>query len=208
MTLFPPRPASKILPAQLERYEKSGKWVAQRKFNGTHLTIHVKDGKVRIFNYGEVPALFVLSPKQRQEFLSLNIDPTKEYWLDGELLDHKTTTPEYKGKIVLFDVLQAGEYLFKSLNLLDRYALLQSICGNPQKLEPNHGIALAVSDSVWLAETFYDNFRLRYEEYLAYPEIEGLVLKNKNSFIDNFGQKKYEVGWLIRCRKATKNYAF
>jgi len=208
MTLFPPRPASKILPAQLGRYESHGTWLAQRKFNGTHLTVHIKGGEVSIYNYAEVPKLFSLSPAHKKEFLALNLDPKKEYVLDGELLDHKTTTPEYKGKIVLFDVLQIGDYLFQKFNLLERQALLQEICGNPQVHEPNHGIALAVSAGVWLAENFYTDFQKRYEEFLAYPEIEGLVLKKKKSFIDNLGKTKYEVGWLIRCRKATKNYGF
>jgi hypothetical protein len=211
MTLFPPRPKSRILPTQLDMYERSGKWIAQRKFNGTHLTIHVKDGDVAIYNYGEVPQLFVLTPKHKQEILSLDIDRSKEYWFDGELLDHKTVTPDYKGKIVLFDILQAGRKFFgsSSPNFLERYALLASICRNPTVREPNNGIALAASASVWLAENFTNEFALRYEEFIDHPEIEGLVLKRKkNSHIDSLGATRYETGWLIRCRKPHKNYQF
>lgn len=207
--LYPPRPKGRILPTQLGGYEKTGKWLVQRKFNGTRILLNVKGGKIGILNrHGEPPKLFSLSATHRAEILSLNLDPAKEYWFDGELLDHKTITPAFKGRIVLFDILQAGDYFFGSPNLEDRYDLLKNICRNPTDLEPNLGIALQATPNIWLAQNFYENFESRFQDFLEHPEIEGCVLKQKKSCIDNLGKKEYEVGWQIRCRKPHKNYNF
>ena len=37
--------------------------------------------------------------------------------------------------------------------------------------------------------------------FIAHDEIEGLVLRKKNSSITNAGSKEYDVSWIIRCRK-------
>lgn len=202
--LYPPRPKGKITPNQLPEYEKSGGWVVQRKFNGTRVVIHVQDGDVYILNrHGEPPRQFTLTNKYKKEFMSLNID-NKECWLDGELLDAKTKNKDYKGKIVLFDVLQAGRYLFGSPNLLGRQFILHEICGHspvrPAELEPG-GIALQITPNIWLAETFDSNFAARFKDFIDRDEIEGLVLKRIDSTLDNFGKSRYDVGWQIRCRK-------
>lgn len=207
--LFPPRPKGKISPSTVVRYERRG-WVAQRKFNGTHVVINVSsDGRVGILTrHGEKPKQFTLTADHAKQILSLNLEKNQEYWLQGELLNNKTTDPRYKEKIVLFDVLAAGEYLFGGPTLVERVKLLDSICGHPTELEPHNGIALRVSENIWMAETFTSDFEKRYKEALKYDEIEGLVLKNPNSTIDNTGQKEYDVTWMVRCRKVHKNYSF
>ena len=200
--LYPPRPKGRITPNQLGVYEDSGKWVVQRKFNGTRILVHILGNEVYILNrHGEAPKQFTLTANLKKEFLSLDLDKNLEYWLDGELLDAKTRNVCYKGKIVLFDVLQTGKYLFSGPTLLARQKILEKICRSPEKLEPNAGLALQVTENIWMAQTFLDNFKLRFEEFLSHDEIEGLVLKKIDSKIDNFGHKQYEVGWQIRCRK-------
>jgi hypothetical protein len=219
--MFPPRPKHRIRPADLARYERQGIYVAQRKFNGTRTLIHISDGKVAAWRPGKTPHLQwsitgptgatgqtgVTGPIANQ-FLSLNLIPNAEYWFDGELLHNKTTDPNYKDRVVLFDVLQAGEYLFGKPDLLGRYDLLTQICRAPTTLEPFHGIALQATENIWLAETFGENFEDRYQDHIDTDEIEGLVLKKKKSCLDNFGNKKYEVSWQLRCRKEHKNYSF
>lgn len=207
--LYPPRPKSKILPTQLSEYERSGKWVVQRKFNGTRVLLNVHGNKIHILNrHGIPPKLFSLSSEHKKEIATFNLDPNKNYWFDGELLDHKTITPFYKKRIVLFDLLQAGEYFFTAPHLLSRLDLLKQILNNPQKREPNLGIALQSTEHFWLAETFDKNFTDRFNDFIENPEIEGCVLKRKDSCIDNLGKKEYEVGWQIRCRKPHANYDF
>lgn len=201
--LFPPHPESKISDHKLEEYEKSGRWLAQRKFNGTHVVVYIsKDRRVSILTrHGTPPKLFALKNKHVEQILSLNLEDGKDYWLDGELLDHKTRGESYKGKIVFFDVLHAGQYLIKKMNQSQRIDLLKSICRNPIELEPGEGIALKVTEDIWMAETWRDNFRVHFEEFLKMDEVEGLILRKADSFIENFGQKKYDVSWIVRCRK-------
>lgn len=210
--LYPPHPNSKISAHKLDEYEKSGKWLAQRKFNGTHILIYIsKDRKITILTrHGTPPKLFSLTKSHIDQLLSLNLEDGKDYWLNGELLDHKTKNKNYKGKIILFDVLHAGQYLIKKLNQIQRVKLLSEICRNPTEIEENNGIALKVTEDIWMAQTWSENFYDHYKEFLHLDEIEGLILRKADSFIDNFGQKQYDVSWIIRCRKphAGGNYNF
>lgn len=209
--LFPPHPNIRIPFHKLQEYEESGKWIAQRKFNGTNVVIYIsKDRKIHILTrHGTPPKLFSLSQSHINQILSLNLDPTKDYWLNAELLDHKTKNKDYKKKLVLFDVLHAGRYLIKNPNQMKRLEMLKDICNHPEKLEKN-GIALEVSEDIWLAETWEYDFEQHFKEHIDKDEIEGLILRKKNSFLDNFGQKEYDASWIIKCRKphAGGNYNF
>jgi len=210
--LYPPRPKSKIPPATLPRYERSGQWIWQRKFNGTCVVVNISpSGEVGILTrHGTKPKLFSLTRQHITDFLGLNIEEGKEYWLAGELLDHKTTDKRYKQKIVLFDVLQAGRYLMRRPDQMGRLQLLSEICGHPTELEPAHGIALAVTERIWMAQTWDTDAVGRFRDFLTTDEIEGLVLRKKKSVLDNFGRQEYEVSWMLRCRKPHSggNYNF
>jgi hypothetical protein len=208
--MFPPRPKSRIRPVELLRYEKQGGWVVQRKFNGTRTLIHVTPkGVVEAWRPGKEPHLqWVISPEVIAQVLTLNLDRGKEYWLDGELMNNKTSDHAYKNRIVFFDIIQAGRYFFMSPNFLERQKLLFEICRRPIELEPARGIALKVTDNLWLAETFFDHFADRWQDFIDFDEIEGLVLKRMKSTIGNLGNELYEVDWQIRCRKEHKNYGF
>lgn len=210
--LYPPHPSSRIPSHELHSYESSGEWFAQRKFNGTHILIHISpSGKVGMLTrHGTPPKLFSLSESHVNQILALNLERGKEYWLAGELLDHKTKDSRYKGKIVLFDVLQAGRYFIRSPDQVGRLTILSEICGHPSSLEPARGIALAISEDLWMAETWADSFSERFSDFLDMDEVEGLVLRKKSSVLESFGQKPYDVHWIVRCRKPDrgKSYLF
>ncbi len=204
--IFPPRPKGKMNPSDLPAYEASGRWLAQRKFNGCRNLIHVSpEGKVEAFSrYGDTHKAFALTSDYIDQIRThLNLQKSTEYWLDSEVM---TKTTNAGGEIVFYDVLQAGRYLFGRPNQVERLAMLRDLCGNPKALEPG-GLALEISPKLWLAETFVNNFVPRFEEALANDSIEGLVLRKKKSTLDNFGTEYYETGWLIRCRKPNKNYS-
>ena len=203
--LYPPRPRGKMTPNQLPEYEAKGKWVGQWKYNGTRSLFYIPaDRKISntlmINRHASFHKQFSPPKELFEQVLSLDLEKGKDYWLDGELLNAKTVTPYYKGKVVLYDVLHCGKYLFTK-TLKQRLEMLNYICRNPQKLEPNSGIALEVSKDIWMAPTFYNSFVEKYKKFLHLPEIEGLVLKLLESFLDNSGQREYETNWLIRCRK-------
>jgi hypothetical protein len=52
-----------------------------------------------------------------------------------------------------------------------------------------------------MAQTWADHFVDRFNESLGNPRLEGLVLRRKDSSLDNFGDKEYETTNVIRCRK-------
>jgi len=203
LTMYPPKPRGKLVPGNLPTYEKTGKWLAQRKFNGTHILISISpDREVDITRPGGEPTVQFQPTKELfDEIRSLNFVAGQAYWLDGELLNNKTVTEQYKGKLVLFDVLQAGRYLMGKPSQVERLTMLEGICRNPSQPEPTNGIALVVTTNVWLAQSFFSDFPSRYRDFLDHPEIEGLMLRKQDSAIDKSGSKKYLVDWMIRCRK-------
>jgi hypothetical protein len=212
--LYPPRPKSKITPDQLLTYEQRGDCCVQYKYNGTRSlfyipTDHSLSGTFMINRHGQFHKQFVPNKNFLNQVLSLNLEKGKDYWLDGELLHAKTVNPIYKSRVVLYDVLYCGKYLHNK-NYKQRLEMLNDICRNPKELEPNQKIALTVTPNIWLAPTFYNNFLNRYNDLIQYDEIEGVVVKMLNSFLDGFGQKQVESSWLIRCRKphSSGSYSF
>jgi hypothetical protein len=216
MPVFPPRPKNRLIPAQLSKYENTGKWFCQRKFNGARNQIHIGvDGKITFWHYGDLHKQWKPSADIYEQVKSLNLNAEgsefdqgeNEYWLDSELLYAKTTDPHYKNRIVIYDVLAYGKYLL-GVPQPTRLDLLERICGSPQKLESKHGIALEVTENIWMAQTWEDRFAERFQEFLHLDEIEGLVLRKKKSVLNDTGSKRYEVPWQIRVRKPHKNYNF
>lgn len=210
--LYPPTPKGKINPNTVGNYEirrNAGKWIAQRKFNGTHITVRIPvNRKIHVLTkHGEEPKQWSLDDDVAAQLASLNYKQGQEYWLDGELFNNKTKTPYYKNRIVLYDLLYAGQSLYLGPTCVERVQMLSTICGDPQELEPHFGLALRVTENVWMAETFTSDFKARYADHLDKPEIEGLVLKRRNSQLDDTGTKEWEVDWMTRCRKPHKNYS-
>lgn len=203
-----PRPKGKIKPEQLSSYELTGDYIAQRKYNGDKNTFHVSaDRKVTFWNKGSA---FTKSrfdaPKGlfESQIAALKLKPG-DYWFDSELLTNKVPNT-----IVLYDVLQAEGSMLIGMSQLDRLNFLHEICGHPTK-RCNLGVALQVTENIWLAEHFDRDFPLRYKEYLDIEDgklIEGLVLRRKDAPLREFGIKAYETDDQIRCRKGTKNYRF
>lgn len=207
--IYPPRPKGAIPPQELDYYEKTGLWVAQPKYNGGRNVIHIEvNGNISMWGrHGAKHEIFSMTDSQREQILSLpGLKKGQEYWLDSEVLI-KTKAPETKNKIILFDVLQAGRYLFMSPNQMVRLEMLDEICGRPRVLDNWRRMAYKISDDVLMSPTYLEGFKDRFNDDLG-DEVEGLVLRKKDSFIDNFGVKEYEVGWLIRCRRQHKNYNF
>ncbi len=221
--LFPAHPAPniKITPEMLPQHEAHGAWVAQRKFNGTHVVVWVHQNNVGIWNRkGEPLSTYQLTEEMRRCLLyGLDRDYDTEYVLDGELLHTKaklktTQRQAVENTIVFYDVLYAGRNL-TTLTTLERLDLLYKIAP-PDELETK-GRAFKVEtcgeSHIWVAETFYDEFSYHFWEMYEYndrgedlyPEIEGLVLKQKNSKNTSIGTRPNDVTWMVRCRKTKEN---
>jgi ATP-dependent DNA ligase len=207
--IYPPRPKGAVPPTDLPHYDELGLFCIQPKYNGSRSIIHIaEDRRVQIFSrHGRAHHSYTMPLPIQNEILALpGLPKATEIWLDGELMV-KTTPEDTKGKIILFDVLHYKEYLFLQYTQVERLNLLAKICGEPTKLDPWRGMGYQISDNLLMAPTFFSNFK---DEFLKDygDEVEGLVLRKKDSLIDNFGQKEYEVPWLIRCRRPHKNYHF
>jgi ATP-dependent DNA ligase len=204
--IYPPRPVGKMNPVDLPFYERSGRWVAQRKFNGCRNLVHIRaNGHVEAFTRDALPQSTFSSIHVQEILKYLHLEKGVEYWLDSEIM---SKTPNSKKEIVFYDVLQVDKYLFGGPKLLKRLDILSEICGLPKVLVEDR-LALQISDHLWLAETFHNDFVARFNESLNNPKIEGLVLKKIDSVLDYYGDKYYETNWLIRCRKpfsAVKGY--
>ena len=202
--IHPPCPKSRILPAALPELEKSTNYLVQRKFSGDRCvaSIDANFGAHLSNRHGRWH-----SPSKhcelRRELLRLKIPSRGITCVDGELLK--------SGILVLFDVLQVGEYLIGK-SQTDRLLLLDKICGDPQEFctESHRGtpLALQVSEHIWLAERWHLQFTLHYRECLEHNLVEGLVLRERSSRLDNWGGNEYEVDWQIRCRKPSKKYRY
>jgi len=200
--VYPPRPSSKMRPVDLPGREATGKYLAQRKFNGDRCVPLIEGTVVHLSNrHGRWHSQSKLR-ELRSELLRLKLSSGSHY-LDGELLK--------SGVLVLFDVLQIGTMLIGKKQT-ERLDLLDKICGSPT--EPcgmSHDgvpLALRVSDHIWLAEWWTSDFVARFQECIGHNLIEGLVLREKDSVIDSFGVSEYEVDWQVRCRKPSKKYRY
>lgn len=208
--IYPPRPKGRMLPADLPLYEKSGQWFAQRKFRGSRIVVYIsKDRDVTVGSrHGKSFANFDFDKQRKDELISnLSLDRDKDYWLDGELMNKDVNSTK---EVIFFDILHAGKYLFYRPSQIERFDLLNQICNFPSK-KCDSGIALEISKSFWLAESFDKNFEDRYKESLNNPQLEGLVLRKKNVGLDSLGEKEYETPCLLRCRKPfseDKGYEF
>lgn len=199
--IYPPRPKGKMLHTDLDFYESTGKWLAQRKFRGSRAVIHIsKTRELTLGNrHGTTFTRNVLDRAYKDEILSsLQLQNGVDYWLDGELMNKDENATN---EIILFDVLQVGRYFFGSPNQVERLQILNEICNNPKNI-CRMNFALEVSPRVWMAESFNNNFVDRFKESLPIKQLEGLVLRKKLAGLDSFGDKEYETTNLLRCRKS------
>lgn len=201
--IYPPRPKLTVPPSELDRLEKSGRYIVQRKFNGhRNLIYRSESGRFVLANrYGRVHDQTKFRPPGRliDELSSLKWGRGLDYWLDSELLH-----PRVPNTIVLFDVLQEGRYR-PGFSQSDRLGILDSICQKPEN-RCRQGIALEVTPLIWLAQVWGQDFRMHFEESRGEQLVEGVVLRRKDGMISNPGSEPYEAPWMIRCRKPGKSY--
>mgnify|MGYP005607612967 CR=1 FL=1 len=197
--LYPPRPGGSIMPGDLGYYEKSGVWLIQPKFNESRILTHVLPSGEVVFwtrhRTRPTPARFD-APTLANEVKALRLTPGVEYWIDGGVMNREK---EAGGELVFFDVLCLGQYLFLKLTQEDRLVALSKICGEPTESNVD-GTALRVSERLWMAPCFQDGFHDRLKSLVEFNYIEGVMLRKRESVIDNYGRKQYEASWMKRCR--------
>jgi len=200
--IFPPRPTSKIKPEQLDSMESQGVFIWQPKFDGDRCIPVVDGNKADLGNRHHKWHPAGKFSQIRDELLRLKL-PSGTHYLDGELVRHNG-----KDALVLFDALQITDYLI-GVDQLTRLAMLFNVCGQPSEPHPDFpDAALKVSDSIWLSTHGDSEFSAHFRSFVKLPLIEGLLLRKKDSTLDNWGASPYEVDWQVRCRRPHKNYRF
>lgn len=198
--IFPPRPKSRIKPSQLDAEEKKGCWLWQPKYDGDRCVTAIEAGEVHLGNRHNKWHSARKFPDVRREVLGLKLPKDGTHYLDGEMIKD-----DGRDILVLFDVLQITNYLI-GVPQMERLEMLSDVCG--ETLPMRGGMALQVSDHIYLAPHGFDGFAERYASFIENPLIEGLLLRLKDSTLDNWGPVEYEVDWQLRCRRNHKNYRF
>lgn len=198
--IFPPRARIKIQPLDLARYEASGEYVVQPKYNDSRSLLRQHpDGRLTVHNrHGGSHKRWHLTPQIAAEMrANLRLDPSLEYWLDGGVMNkHKGG----EGQFVFYDVLQAGRYFMGRPTQMDRLQLLDLICNEPKTMTAD-GWAYQISQNLWMAPTWTNDFVRHYNDAISADYVEGLILRQKNSALDNYGRVYYECDWMVKCRK-------
>lgn len=205
--MFPPRADTSIRPENIDKYKG---YIGQYKYNGTRNLIFVlPDGSIQLFNRHQEPhKQYKLTKRMEQSILGLDLPAGHYHVLDGELMHAKTTG--LKDRIVLYDILVYNSQYLVGSTYQERNDLLASVCGQPQEVEDatGRGIALKVTDALWLAQTFSEDLADRFKDHIDLDEIEGLVLKDPRGALDMGVVVKNNTAWQIRCRKPHKNYDY
>lgn len=192
--IYPPRPRGKIHPSDLAFYEKSGRWIAQRKFGGSRtMALLGSDGQVTFLNrHGFTQSSIKPNARIAESISALGLKRGKEHLLDGEMMRGEESF------MVLYDILVLdGVYLFGKPNQLGRLEILSQICG----VGCRSMFGSEVGSNLYLADWWGSDFEQRFCESKGADNIEGLLLRKSESFLDNFGAAEYETPSQIRCRK-------
>ena len=198
--IYPPRPEGKITPRQLPDHEATGRWICQRKFNGDRCPIQF-DGKPILWNRRGKKQKYKPIPSMVQALQSLDV--SGECWIDAELM-HSQTEGWLTDTLVIFDLLQFDGQNLMDLTQVERLQRLHEVCRSP--IDKDEVLGYCVAPEIFLAESWDSDFVEHFNESKDVPYIEGLVLRQKDSHLDNFGASEYEVDWQIRCRRSTKGY--
>lgn len=199
--IYPPKTKRIIKPSQLSDFEKTNNWIAQRKYNGDRCLIQLTGNEVFLWNRYGKRQKYQLSPHLKLELIALGAPMGGSTWIDGELLH-----PKVSDTIVMFDILQIGGDYLHSSPQEKRLEIIHEFCGSPKFSDSLMGHP--IGKHLFLAQNWLNDFISHYDAHIKDDLIEGLILREKGSFLGGWGSSPYEVNWMIRCRKPSKNYRF
>lgn len=199
--LWPTRPAKAVMVDTLNYWEQNREWVAQIKKNGTNNPVFVTDTEVIFKTRHNDDHKQWTPPQDIVDFFSQFPAWTV---FNTELLHSKTK--HIKDTIYIHDIVAYdGEQLVGS-TFTERQALLQTIF-DADAAEDSYS-HYSITENVWLAKTFFKNFKTLYNSTLLFDEDEGLVLKNPDAKLKQCVSATSNSRWMIKCRKPHKNYSF
>lgn len=206
--IWPPRPRTAVPFDYIVRY-RDGRWLAQLKLNGTRSLVAVSpEGDAEFWNRHKERHRAWTPPKWIIDAVRERFTCGKWVVLDAELLHSKHAS--VKDTLYLFGALVLdGQYLVGE-SYETCYDGLVEACGRPTADVPGYGGFVAeVGRGLWMARMIpQDRWGEAWAVAQENPIIEGLVLKRHKARLE-FGRSENNNGsWMIRCRKATKNFLF
>ena len=200
--IYPPRPENKISPTSLIKFE-DGSFLGQPKLNGSSMQVYTDGKKLITMNRHKEP----ISHK-------MNVDELRKLhkgkgWivLCGEYMNKNQKDEDNKPwniKFVIFDILvYEGNHLIKT-TFDERFELLKKLYpDNPVKKHLHQ-----ISENCFRVNSVRFGFTNIFKDITPHQMYEGFVLKQGDGKLENGTNEKNNTKTQIKCRKATKNYAF
>jgi hypothetical protein len=228
--VYPPRAVDAIPREATGIWAKMG-WLAQLKYNDTHLLIdmEVKNGGINelgLWNRHKSPINLaqtgtytqtILVPELSHLAAMFMADPDGgegRYYLDGGLLESRHVA--VKGAIVIWDVLiRAGKNMVGT-RYIDRYNWLQKFI-HPAHTYSHNGVILGpcFTDNIFLPVNYQpQDWERAWSEVETlnkpYPKpfLEGLFFKNPIGVLKPGLAEKNNADWLGRSRVCTGRHRF
>jgi ATP-dependent DNA ligase len=171
-------------------------WVAEPKYNGSRLQLHVIDGKPEFWDrHGKE---LTYKPNDEIKKAIQTIFPQKGYYLfDGELRHNKVKGIQHK--IVLWDCFIYDSKLVK-MPYWARRNLLAMKMSMDLLLELN---------SISIIRQYPNNFLKLFDELIEKDEeFEGIVIKNLHGKLDISRTSASKSRWMFKVRKQTGRHRF
>lgn len=206
--IYPPRPEIKIPPDILNRYD-DGRYLAMPKYNGFCTTVFMDEKFLKVMNRHKEE--FSPSKLKTNAIDFTNMHRGKGFMvLCGEILNSSKKNEENKiinNKFIIWDILVFdGKYLLGS-KFEERMKLLNSIYP-PVKGQPYKHMINIGSENIFLAPCYNKDFYKLYNEFIKTDVYEGVVLKRKDGKLEYGFREKNNTSWMVKARKATKNYHY
>jgi hypothetical protein len=187
----------------LPAYNTMG-WVAQVKKNGTCNVIAVSPSKELhcMTRHNEAHKAWAPNKESTEPFKHL---PGKGWYLFvAELMNNKVSG--IKNINYINDILASdGEHLVGT-TFTERQSLIYSLF-NVSTAEVETESHYEVHPNLWVAKNHTGDFKTLFDS-LHKQEDEGLVLKNPTAKLQLGRNKTSNSGWMVKVRRATKNYGF
>jgi hypothetical protein len=208
--IYPCRPQNAVTPDDLTFWDRSNSLFAQLKFNGSNSLIFTNGDFLRVMGrHGQILTNMQLKKDEVIENLynSLNLNGG---WLvlNGEYLNKNKKDERgisFNHKFILFDILVYDSEYLVGKTFDERIELLYSLYG---KNNSEKDFLYGISDNIYMAKTYYSDFKSIFDHYTRIELIEGLVMKRKNAKLEIANSEKNNWRSQLKCRKPEKNYRY
>lgn len=191
----------------VDRLSDDPNWIAELKYNGQKLELHVIDGKVLFYGrHGNLLKYHYDPSPELVEYFKKRF-PKGYYLFSGELRHNKVVGVQHK--IVLWDVfIYKNQFLYKEPYWARRAFLEKHFHSFGDATFQNLDIYKKNNYPVCLIYQFKTDFKKVFNEVIKEDELEGLVMKNLQGKLDLGRKSGPDSKWQFKIRKETGRHKF